>query len=146
MTPFYLLLLLAPGWAIAAVPAVNAGTSPLWGLLQVMLALGIVLAVIVGAAWLFRRFSMGGMLGRWQPAKVVSGVMVGPHERVVIVELEGQWLVLGVTARQVNLLTSMPKPEGGAPTDSAPATMPLFAERLAAVLAKARGSSSNDKP
>ena len=106
----------------------------------------LVLAVIVGAAWLFRRVSMGGMLGRWQPAKVVSGVMVGPHERVVIVELEGQWLVLGVTAKQVNLLISMARPEGAANAATVPAATPPFAEWLAAALAKHRRPSSNDTP
>lgn len=146
MSRLLIVLLLLPLSVSAAVPAADAGTSPLWGLVQVMLALGLVLAVIVGAAWLFRRVSMGGMLGRWQPAKVVSGVMVGPHERVVIVELEGQWLVLGVTAKQVNLLTSMARPEGAANAATVPANTPPFAEWLAAALAKHRRPSSNDTP
>ena len=124
--------------ASAAVPVPDAGTSPLWGLLQVVLALGVVLGLIVGAAWLFRRISMGGMIGRWQPARVVSGVMVGPHERVVIVELAGQWLVLGVTSQHVNLLSTMPAPEGRGPEPSAGDQVP-FAQRLAAAMLARRG-------
>ncbi|UGA40884.1 flagellar biosynthetic protein FliO [Chromobacterium haemolyticum] len=59
-------------------------------------------------AWLFKRLS-GGMLGASNRLKVVSGTMVGPKERVVIVELEGEWLVLGVTPQQVNLLSKLPR-------------------------------------
>lgn len=132
MNYIFALLLALPMPALAEVPA-QAGTSPFWGLLQVMLALLIVLAVIVGLAWGVKRIGMGRVLGRWQVAKVVSGVMVGPSERVVVVELEGQWLVLGVTSHQVNLLTTMAKPDQ--PSGQAEATeMPQFAQRLAALL------------
>ncbi|MFC3624952.1 flagellar biosynthetic protein FliO [Vogesella amnigena] len=129
----FCLLLAAP--ALAAPPA--EGPSPFWGMLQVSFGLLLVLAAIFAIAWLFRRFSMGAMLGRIQPARVVSGVMVGPHERVVIVELAGEWLVLGVTARNVNLLKSMPKPEGSE-QGGQPAANPPFAQWLASAMDKAR--------
>lgn len=78
-------------------------------MLQVFLVLLFVLGLIIVAAWLMRRFSLlPTAAGRhW----VVSGIMVGQRERVVIVEVQGQWLVLGVTAQNVNLLSSLPKPE-----------------------------------
>lgn len=132
-----LLLALLAGPARAAAPQVE-GPSPLWSLLQMLLGLSIVLAAIVGVAWLFRRFTMGGgMLGRLQPARVVSGVMVGPHERVVIVELEGEWLVLGVTSRSVNLLKTLDKPPQQDAANVTPATPP-FAQWLAAAIEKSR--------
>lgn len=130
-----LALLAGPAWAAA--PPVE-GPSPLWSLLQMLFGLAIVLAAIVGVAWLFRRFTMGGgMLGRLQPARVVSGVMVGPHERVVIVELEGEWLVLGVTSRSVNLLKTLDKPPQQDAANVTPATPP-FAQWLAAAIEKSR--------
>jgi flagellar protein FliO/FliZ len=130
-----LALLAGPAWAAA--PPVE-GPSPLWSLLQMLLGLAIVLAAIVGVAWLFRRFTMGGgMLGRLQPARVVSGVMVGPHERLVIVELEGEWLVLGVTSRSVNLLKTLDKPPQQDAANVTPATPP-FAQWLAAAIEKSR--------
>lgn len=119
--------------AYAAAPPVE-GPSPLWGMMQVTFGLLLVLGAIIGVAWLFRRFSMGAMIGRFQPARVVSGVMVGPHERVVIVELAGEWLVLGVTSRQVTLLKTLAKPEG---QENAPPPPP-FAEWLAAAINKTR--------
>jgi flagellar protein FliO/FliZ len=42
--------------------------------------------------------------------KIVGGVMVGPKERVVVVEVGETWLVLGVTAQQVNALHALPRP------------------------------------
>jgi flagellar protein FliO/FliZ len=70
------------------------------GLLQAGLGLGAVVAMIFGCAWLARRFGLqqsgGGRL-----LKVVSSAMVGQRERVVVVEIGGQWLVLGVASGQV---------------------------------------------
>lgn len=94
----------------ASQPLVAASTpTPFTSLLQVILGLAVVLAAIVGLAWLFRRMS-GGMLGGSSRLRVVSGVLVGQREKVVIVELEGEWLVLGVTSHSVNLLSKMDKP------------------------------------
>jgi flagellar protein FliO/FliZ len=104
-----LLLLLLALPAAAASPT-TAPPGPLMSLLQVVVGLAIVLFAIVGVAWLFRRLS-GGMLPGSHRLRVVSGLMVGQRERVVIVELEGEWLVLGVTPQAVNLLTRLPRPD-----------------------------------
>lgn len=101
--------------AIAVEPAPTAlGPAPstFTTMLQVVLALALVMAAIGVAAWAMRRYmpaarGVGGMM------KVVGGVMVGPKERVVIVELGDTWLVLGVTPNQVNTLHSLPRPAGG---------------------------------
>lgn len=77
------------------------------GLLQTGLGLAFVVAMIFGCAWLARRFGLqAGGSGRL--LKVVSSAMVGQRERVVVVEVGGQWLVLGVAAGQVRALHSMP--------------------------------------
>lgn len=134
------------GTSVAAIAAasspVSAEPSLLGSMFQVVLALGLVLVLIVFAAWLTKRFSLlprpaGGML------RVVSGVMIGQRERVVVVEVQEQWLVLGVTPQSVNLLSSMPKPAESAVTE--PAVAP-FAERLArAVQRRIRPDSSSDE-
>ncbi|GHD55482.1 flagellar biosynthetic protein FliO [Jeongeupia chitinilytica] len=129
-----------PGCAFAqaaSVPASLAGSGPGLGqFVQVLLMLGLVLALIVGAAWLMRRFSLlPGQAGN--QLRVVSGVMVGPKERVVIVEQGETWLVVGVTAHSVNLLHTLPRPDD-APAAGAPAPLPPFAEKLAALMKKAR--------
>ena len=94
------------------------------GLLQAGLGLAFVVAMIFGCAWVARRFGLQ-QTGSGRLLKVVSSAMVGQRERVVVVEVGGQWLVLGVAAGQVNALHSMPAqtiPEA----DAAP-TLPGFA-------------------
>jgi len=104
-----LLLLPAPLWAAAPVAASAAtsasGSSAFMSLLQVVFGLAVVIVVIFGCAWLFRRLS-NNMVGIPRHLRVVSAVMVGQRERVVIVELGAEWLVLGVTAQSVNLLST----------------------------------------
>ncbi|QEL57864.1 flagellar biosynthetic protein FliO [Chromobacterium paludis] len=127
----------------AAVAPVQAAPSPLASLLQVILGLAVVLGAIIGVAWLFKRLS-GGVLGNAGRVRVVGGTMVGQKERVVIVEMEGEWLVLGVTPHQVNLLNKMAKPEG-AEAQAAEAAEP-FARWLKAALDKSRsGQARRDK-
>ncbi len=114
----------------ASVEPVGADSSMLGSMLQVVLALGLVLGLIVLAAWLVRHFSLlprqaGGVM------RVVSGVMIGQRERVVVVEIRDQWLVLGVTPQSINLLSNMPKPEGAELDEVQPTA---FANRLARAL------------
>lgn len=94
------------------------------GLLQAGLGLAFVVAMIFGCAWLARRFGLQAG-GSSRLLKVVASAMVGQRERVVVVEVGGQWLVLGVAAGQVRALHNMPAqtiPEA----DAAP-TLPGFA-------------------
>lgn len=93
----------------------------MFGGLQVLFSLGIVLAVIVGAAWLLRRFSSGQM-GAGGVVKVIGGVALGPKERLVLVEVGETWLVLGVAPGQVSALHTLVRPEGGVHAAEAPSS------------------------
>jgi flagellar protein FliO/FliZ len=77
------------------------------GLLQAGLGLAMVLGLIFLCAWLMRRFGIQGRSSD-RLLKVVSSVMVGQRERVVVVEVGNAWLVLGVAAGRVNALHTMP--------------------------------------
>jgi len=55
---------------------------------------------------------------------VVSSVMVGQRERVVVVEIGDAWLVLGVAAGQVRALHTMP---AGKLPDAQPPSLAAFA-------------------
>lgn len=92
----------------ADVPA-QATSSTTSTLLQVVFGLGVVLFVIAGAAWLARRYLPAAGAGGG-PARIVGGVMVGPKERVVVVEVADTWIVAGVTSQNVNALCTMPRP------------------------------------
>jgi flagellar protein FliO/FliZ len=119
----WLAALAMPGPVLAAEAVSPPGT--LSTVLQVLLGLGIVMAAIGGAAWLARRYVPGAGHGHG-PVKVVGAVMVGPKERVVVIEVEGEWVVLGVTATQVNALHTLARPERAAPDASLDAATPRF--------------------
>jgi len=91
-----------------------AGVSTFGALFQGLLGLLIVLAALVGFFWLLRRFSPG-QTGAQGVVKVVGGVMLGPRERLVVVEVGDTWLLLGVGGGQVTHVHNLPKPEGALP-------------------------------
>ena len=63
--------------------------------------------------------------------------------RVVVVEVQGKWLVLGVAAQSVNLLCTLDKPED-VPAD-VPVARGAFADKLRTLL-ESRGISLPKKP
>lgn len=76
--------------------------------LQMILGLAVVLAAIAGSAWFARRMGVGAGRGA-HLMKVVSALPVGAKERVVVVELEGHWMVLGVAPGRVSSLATLPR-------------------------------------
>jgi flagellar protein FliO/FliZ len=112
-----------PGAARAATPEVGPALMP--SLLQTTLGLALVLALIWGAAWAIRRVAPGAARPN-ALLRTVATLAVGQRERVVVVEVADQWLVLGVSAGGINALSTLPK--GSAPPQ--PATPP-FARLLA---------------
>lgn len=103
--------------APAAVPQ-SAAAASAGGFFQVLLGLIAVLALLAAIAWLLKRFNLSRMAGN-APVKIVGGVSVGNRERVVVVEVADQWIVVGVAPGQVNALSTLPRPENApsAPTE-----------------------------
>ena len=117
-SPAALLMLALP--AVAAEPAPSLSPVSATSLVQVVLALLVVLAAIGFFAWLLRRMSPG--LDAAGGMRVIGGVMVGPRERLVMVEVGDTWLLLGVASGGVSLVHTMPRPPqaaAGAATGSA---------------------------
>lgn len=88
--------------------AEQTAISPTAGLLQIFLGLVAVLALMAVAAWSFKKIGPVAS-GNKVPVKVVGGVNVGNRERIMVVEVADQWIVVGVTASQINTLSTMPK-------------------------------------
>ncbi len=105
----YLLLCTAPASAFAATTEA-AAISPTTGLLQIFLGLIAVLTLMGVAAWFFKKIGPINT-GNKIPVKIVGGVSVGNRERIMVVEVADQWIVVGVTANQINTLSTMPKQE-----------------------------------
>lgn len=95
------------GVLLAASPSAWAADSTA-GVAGMLLSLLLILGLFVLAAWLFKRYLP--QIGKSGPVKLVGATMVGPRERVVVVEVEGTWLVLGVGGGQVRTLHTLPKP------------------------------------
>jgi flagellar protein FliO/FliZ len=133
-----LMALLASGAALAggatplAIAAETASPPPGPDLLPTTLGLALVLALIFGAAWLVRRI---GLLGRGGSGllRVVASQAVGQRERVVVLEVGEQWLVLGVAPGRVNALQTLPR----GTTPEIAAALPTFAALLARATGKA---------
>lgn len=91
-------------------------------LFRMIVGLVLVIAAILACAWLARR---SGLIkgGKYQRLSVVSALSLGPRQRIVMVEVEGSWLVVGCTASQMTLLHTLPAAETtaiAAPSTSQP--------------------------
>ncbi len=108
----------------AGAPAFGA---PAGSLLNVAVSLIVVIAAIALCGWLYRRTQAlrGGPAG--EVFRLVASQALGPRERIVVVEIGGKQLVLGLTASQVSTLHVFDDPvirrPAGTPAGS-------FAERL----------------
>ena len=94
------LLLAAPPLAAADTPPDVAGSIG-----QMVFGLAVVIGLLLAGLWLIKRLSLarGAMTG----LKVLGAVPVGPRERVVLVEIAGKILVLGVTSASVRTLHTL---------------------------------------
>lgn len=106
-----LVAIIALGGAVAPVAAQDAvnPVSP-GSVLQVLTGLGLVLFLVLGTAWLLRR--IGRVPGLSNHAiKTIGAAAVGTRERVVLLEVSGTWILVGVAPGQVRRLATMPKGE-----------------------------------
>jgi flagellar protein FliO/FliZ len=108
-----LLLAAAPAWAQSAPSPAMQGT-PTGMILQALFGLAVVLGLMVGAAWLLKRFNPIKP-GQGGHVRIVGGVSVGSRERVIVVEVADQWIVVGVAPGSINALSTMPRQETPAP-------------------------------
>jgi flagellar protein FliO/FliZ len=93
---------------LAAIPvAPSSSTSSL----TMLFGLALVLGLIICVAWLLKRSGLTPVMNASAAARVVGGVSVGNRERVVVIEVADQWIVVGVSPGRVNALATMPKQE-----------------------------------
>lgn len=72
-------------------------------LANITLGLVLVLALIFALAWLFRRYGNVASLNR-SNIQVLGGVSLGSRERAVLLEVEGEQILVGVTPNQITRL------------------------------------------
>src|ERR1035437_9176133 len=69
-------------------------------LLQVLFGLVVVLALMAAAAWTLKRFGMAKN-STGTTVKIVGGISVGSRERILVVEVADQWIVVGVAPGRI---------------------------------------------
>jgi len=128
---FLFLPLTMPMAALAAGEKAPADPVGAGGILQVFIALVFVLALIVGLAFLLRRFStvQPGAAG---VVRVLGGVALGQRERAVLVQVGETQLLIGIAPGEIRTLHVLDKPV--TPPGGPAAGDGGFAERLAAAM------------
>ena len=100
-----------------AVARLNAN-SPLSAstLAETLLGLGLVIALILALAWLVKRS------GKFQSTlngdiKTLAGLSLGTREKAILLEVDGERILVGVTPHQINTLHVLGKSETPAPAE-----------------------------
>ncbi len=81
----------------------GSGSSATWGSTLLLL---FILGLIAGGSYYFLR-KLQGPLGSSDEIRVVARSSIGPGLQVVIVEVRGRQLVVGISGNQMNLLTEL---------------------------------------
>jgi len=125
----------APATTAATVPAtapvVSSALSGIGGqLLQLVLGLLLVVGLIFVLAWLMRRVQRAGPAGN-QVIELVGSRALGPRDRLVLVQVGNEQVLLGVSPGSITALHVMNEPVQVPETQN---TTPEFARRLMDVL------------
>lgn len=86
--------------------------------MQMLLSLALIIGVLFIAAYVLRRLNGGKSFGHSGPMRVVGGLMLSPRERIVLIEVEDTWIVVGIVPGQIKTLHTLPKGEVPAPQGS----------------------------
>ena len=105
---------------------------------QVTIVLIFIIGIILLCAWLFRRIN-GSSFSHSKLLHVVGSVAVGQRERVVIVEVNNTWLVLGVAAGHISKLHELPAQDRPEPQ------LDSFAARFSKALQKNTSKPTNEE-
>lgn len=131
------LLLALPLSALAAEPVAQVAAAPAVGsvggqLTQLVLGLLLVICLIFVLAWLMRRVQRIGP-GNGQVIELVGSRALGPRDRLVLVQVGEEQILLGITPGRITPLHVLKTPVDAVKTE---ATTPEFAQRLMELLGK----------
>lgn len=114
---------------VPAAPAISTGSL----VTQVGSGLGGILLLILLAGWVVKRLGFAPQRRNSALLKVTASCQVGQRERVVVVEVDNTWLVLGVTPTQITPLHTLSAPPAE-PAAAASAPADPFRQLLNTVL------------
>lgn len=85
------------------------------GLTSLSLTIGLIVLLLWGAVWALRRLRPGAGGGGGDCA-IIRALPLGPRERLLVVQIGGKHLVVGIGATSVSLLCELAEPLPPAPT------------------------------
>jgi flagellar protein FliO/FliZ len=96
--------------ALQPAPAYSSGPAA-GSLLQTIVALCFVLGLLGVLAWAMKRYGPKAQGGAAN-LRLVGALNLGGRERIMVVEVGDQWIVVGASPGRINALATMPKQEG----------------------------------
>lgn len=99
-------LIVLSSYSLASVAETSSAPSPTMSVLKMVFGLAVVLGVMALFAWSAKRF-LPGVASQPSVIRVVGGASVGSRERVVVLEVAGRWLVVGVASGQVTQIANL---------------------------------------
>lgn len=127
--------------ATAPKPMPPQTTSSASQLASLLGGLILILVLIYGLSWFVKRFSQGGFMQN-PSMKIVSAMPLGTRERLMLVDVGGKQLLLGVTATQINTLHVFDEPVVQAEKPGQVASD--FSQKLMAILQQKTVATSDD--
>lgn len=115
---------------------VTQKTSTTSQLANLLGGLALILALIYGLSWFVKRFSQGGFMQN-STIKMLSAMPLGTRERLMLVDVGGKQILLGVTANQINTLHVFDEPVVQSEKNesaSSPISSSDFSQKLMAIL------------
>ncbi|MBC3345723.1 flagellar biosynthetic protein FliO [Pseudomonas sp. SWRI196] len=139
MKGFFAAALMLPFSVLAAEPVATVAAAPAAGsgiagqLAQLVLGLLLVLGLIFFLAWLLRRVQQAGPAGKGQVIDIVGSRALGPRDRLVLVQVGNEQILLGLSPGTITALHVLKEPVQVPATEQA---TPEFAQRLMELLGK----------
>ena len=97
--------------APAAAPLGMSGGPAAGSLLQTIFALCLVLGLLACLAWFLKRYGPKAQAGSAH-VRLVGALNLGGRERIMVVEVGEQWIVVGASPGRVNALATMARQPG----------------------------------
>ena len=90
-----------------------SGVSAASSIWKVVVSLVFIVAFIPACLWLMKRFQMAQMKLGQSDIKIVNVQSLGAKEKLMLVEVEGERMLIGVTSHTISNLRTFPPNKGG---------------------------------
>ncbi|MGF1680400.1 flagellar biosynthetic protein FliO [Photobacterium minamisatsumaniensis] len=108
------MVLLVPLFGLLSFPATSASSAasaaPNLSIASTVASLVLVVGVILFLAWLLKRMKFPGVQGNDSSLRVLRQLPVGQRERIVLLQVGDEQMLVGVTQQNISLLGKLDQP------------------------------------